>query len=153
MQNVLGYLGSRLGFQALLKIQYSCRLGQSNTQQEREMAEIQKKTKGLLPKWKMLLSICICSSIHFTPKLKRTIKINVLAATSQCVALSHHKALIISSFCWLNTGRRWGKDGSSWSLPSQIPPGQLVLFPGVKLLSKERKSFIFSSSHLQENLT
>lgn len=89
---------------------------------------------------------------QFCPKLKRTIKIKVLAATSQCAALFHHKVLITSSFCFeiLEEGR--GR--------MEVPGLNRLLLkscalPWSKVLSQreKKKSFIFQHSHLQDNLT
>ena len=50
-----------------LKIQYSCRLQQSNNnRREKGLKSKRKPNDRLLPKWEMLLSICIHSSIHLS---------------------------------------------------------------------------------------
>lgn len=92
---------------------------------------------------------------YFSQKLKRTIKKEVLAATSRYAALFHHKALI-SPFCRQNTGEVGERQKF---LVTAAPDSfwKAVLFPRVKSLSEERKVFfvfvfVFWYSHFQDNL-
>lgn len=140
-QSTLGYVAHQSGFLASLEIQYSCSLWQTNTQKEREINKIQGKAKPwLLAKWKRLLPTYICYVKLFLPKLKRTIKIKILAATSQCTALSH---ILIASFPAGETlGKGW--EGMRF-LDSVVSESSetTALSPGVKPFFQRKRVFEF----------
>ena len=116
---------------------------------EKGLKSKRKPNDRLLPKWKMLLSICIHSSTHFslTQEDHKKRSGSHVSVCSFISSQSFKNVLILPVKHWAEI---W-EEGSFWSLPDSSWIAMLV--PRIKLPSKERKSLIFWSSHLQENLT
>lgn len=128
-----------------LKIQYSCRLQQSNNnRREKGLKSKRKPNDRLLPKWEMLLSICIHSSTHFSltqedHKKRFGSHVSVCGFVS---SQSFKNVLVLPVKHWEEVR----EEGSSWSLSDSS--WIAMLLPRIKLPSKNRKSLIFWSSHL-----
>ena len=128
-----------------LKIQYSYRLQQSNNnRREKGLKSKRKPNDRLLPKWEMLLSICIHSSIHLslTQEDHKKHSGSHVSVCSFVSSQSFKNVLVLPVKHWEEV---W-EEGSSWSLPDSSCLAMLL--PGIKLPSKDRKSLIFWSSHL-----
>lgn len=136
------YATSKLGFLALLKIRYSCRLEQSTIQNREKGRKSKRKPKDcLLAKWKMLLSICICSIELFLPQTQENHKDKSAGShLSVCSFVSsqsfNNVLLLLASNCGeAGEGRKF--------LVSPVPDSSCRAghLPGMKLLSKETLLF------------